>query len=105
MQASAAAVRARWPKAQTLSFGHIGDGNLHLNVRVDPPGEGVEGELERLVYDLVRRWNGSISAEHGIGLLKRPYLAYSRTPEEIRVMRMLKQALDPRNILHPGKVL
>jgi FAD/FMN-containing dehydrogenase len=54
---------------------------------------------------LVRQWQGSISAEHGIGLLKRSYLGYSRTPQELALMRALKHALDPKNILNPGKVL
>ncbi len=105
VEASVAALRARWPNVRTLSFGHIGDSNVHLNVRVDPPAADVEPEIERMVYDVVRRLGGSISAEHGIGLAKRPYLGHSRTPEEIRLMRALKQALDPRGILNPGKIL
>ena len=58
-----------------------------------------------MVYGLVREWRGSISAEHGIGLLKRPYLGHSRSPEELALMRTLKKALDPGGILNPGKVI
>jgi FAD/FMN-containing dehydrogenase len=97
------AIRERWPEARTAFFGHIGDSNLHLNLKVRE-GEQPEDEIDALVYGLVRDWHGSVSAEHGIGLLKRPYLGYSRTPEELAVMRTLKQALDPTNILNPGKV-
>jgi FAD/FMN-containing dehydrogenase len=57
------------------------------------------------VYGLVREWAGTTSAEHGIGSLRRPYLAYSRSAEEIVVMKQIKQALDPHGILNPGKVL
>ena len=58
-----------------------------------------------LVYQTVRDWNGSISAEHGIGVLRRPYLAYSRTPDELDLMRKIKDLIDPKAILNPGKVL
>jgi FAD/FMN-containing dehydrogenase len=98
------AIRERWPGARTAFFGHIGDSNLHLNLNVRE-GEQPEDDIDAVVYNCVRDWHGSVSAEHGIGLLKRPYLSYSRTPEEIAVMRTLKQALDPRGILNPGKVL
>ena len=100
------AIARRWPGAQAVAFGHIGDSNLHLNVRLDADGaEGATEELERIVYGNVRAWKGSVSAEHGIGTLKREFLGYSRTPEEIAVMRALKQALDPFGILNPGKLL
>jgi FAD/FMN-containing dehydrogenase len=56
------------------------------------------------VYALVRQWQGSVSAEHGIGVLKRPYLGYSRSEDEVAVMRVLKRALDPHQILNPGKI-
>ena len=61
-------------------------------------------EIEKLVYDITGEFGGSISAEHGIGLLKRPYLKISRTEEEIETMRTLKRALDPKNILNPGRI-
>jgi FAD/FMN-containing dehydrogenase len=98
------AVEARWPDAQAVFFGHVGDSNIHIVIKVRE-GEQPEGAIEELVYDLVRKWQGSISAEHGIGLLKRSYLGYSRTPQELALMRVLKHALDPKNILNPGKVL
>mgnify|MGYP002355817058 CR=1 FL=1 len=62
-------------------------------------------EADRTLFELVRAHRGSISAEHGIGLLKRPYLGYSRSPEELAVLRAIKQALDPKGLLNPGKVL
>ena len=61
-------------------------------------------EFEKLVYDITGEFGGSISAEHGIGILKRPYLKMSRTKEEIETMRALKRALDPKNILNPGRI-
>ena len=61
--------------------------------------------MDELVYEVVRRFNGSISAEHGIGTLKKDYLGYSRSPEELALMARIKQALDPKGILNPGKVL
>lgn len=98
-----AAIRARWADAQTVTFGHIGDSNIHFEVKV---GDGAQPDTEiaQIVYDGVRQWSGSISAEHGIGLLKRPYLAYTRTPAEIELMRRLKRVLDPLGIMNPGKV-
>ncbi len=100
------AVKSRWPNSQSVSFGHIGDSNVHFNVHVGAEnGEPQDAALERMVYDMVRDWKGSISAEHGIGLLKRDYLGHSRTPEEIQLMRTLKRTLDPYGILNPGKVL
>ncbi len=100
------AIASRWPEAQSVCFGHIGDSNIQINVRLGGCGdESQEDELERLVYERVREWKGSISAEHGIGLLKRAFLDYSRTAEEIELMRALKLTLDPHGILNPGKVL
>jgi FAD/FMN-containing dehydrogenase len=85
-------------------YGHIGDANLHLCAKVCD-GPQPEDDVEALVYGLVREYRGTISAEHGIGLHKRAYLDYCRTPAEIAVMRTLKQALDPKGILNPGKIL
>jgi FAD/FMN-containing dehydrogenase len=104
VEACTLAISQRWPKAMTVFFGHIGDSNLHLNVKVRE-GDQPAAEINELVYDLVREYSGTVSAEHGIGLLKKPYLAHSRTPEEIAIMRALKHALDPTGILNPGKVL
>ena len=97
------ALAARWPQAGMTVFGHLGDGNLHLIIGVVEPD--TRSEIEEMVYGPLRSRAGSISAEHGIGLQKRPYLAYSRNPEELALMRTLKTALDPRGILNPGKVI
>lgn len=96
-------LRARWPDSRMAFFGHVGDSNLHLHVHT--PADVPIHAVTDLVYGLVREWRGTIAAEHGIGTLRRPYLAHSRTPEEIALMRRLKAALDPRGILNPGKVV
>ncbi len=96
-------LRAAWPGVETVFFGHVGDANIHIGVKVGH-AEQPEHAIEALVYALVGEWRGSVSAEHGIGLLKKPYLAHSRSPEEIALMRRLKAALDPQGILNPGKV-
>ncbi|RWR09258.1 FAD-binding oxidoreductase [Sinirhodobacter populi] len=92
------------PLAQSLFFGHLGDGNLH--VIIDLPGLGPEGKtlLQDLVYPLVREAGGSISAEHGIGRLKRDWLDQTRSPGEIAAMRAIRSALDPRGLMNPGKL-
>ncbi|MDP9033649.1 MAG: FAD-binding oxidoreductase [Myxococcota bacterium] len=100
---------ARYPSWEICVFGHIGDGNLHVNV-MKP--EGMEKatflarakEADRELFDLVRKHGGSISAEHGVGLLKKAWLAWSRSPSEIATMRAVKLALDPRNLFNPGKI-
>ncbi|MDP3374020.1 MAG: FAD-linked oxidase C-terminal domain-containing protein, partial [Hydrogenophaga sp.] len=98
-----AALEARWPSATLTVFGHLGDGNLHLIVGV---GEATaRPELAALIYDHLRPFGGSISAEHGIGVDKRSYLNHSRTAQELSLMRQLKSTLDPTNQLNPGKVL
>src|SRR6201988_5032403 len=89
--------------AYAIVFGHAGDGNLHLNVKYPPTVDRTE-EITKLVYGITGDFAGSISAEHGIGLLKRPYLKLSRTEEEIETMRTLKRALDPQGILNPGRI-
>jgi FAD/FMN-containing dehydrogenase len=93
----------RWPGRQQLFFGHLGDNNLHVVLRLDDPRE-VEA-VEHFVYGLLHGTRNSISAEHGIGLLKRNYLDYSRSPREIELMRGLKRLLDRKNILNPGRVI
>jgi FAD/FMN-containing dehydrogenase len=99
-----ARLRTIWPSAETICFGHLADSNLHMFVKVEKtlfPAHHVE----EIVYACVRDWGGSISAEHGIGLTKKPYLSYSRTADEIALMKSIKSVLDPRGILNPGKVL
>jgi FAD/FMN-containing dehydrogenase len=99
------ALKARWPDARVFFYGHIGDNNLHLSVSLIYGADEDLHSVDGVVYGVLRQFGGSISAEHGIGLLKRPYLDYSRSQEELILMRKLKQALDPRGILNPGKVI
>ncbi|HEX4261362.1 MAG TPA: FAD-binding oxidoreductase [Acetobacteraceae bacterium] len=104
VEACSAQLAARWPEIRTVFFGHIADSNVHIVLNM---GDAVlpAHEVEPLVYDCVRDWRGSISAEHGIGVLKREYLGHSRSEAEIAVMRRIKAALDPLGILNPGKVI
>ncbi len=100
-----AALLEKWPNATPVFFGHIGDGNIHLIFG----GEGFEPPdkepAEDMVYGLVRDFEGSIAAEHGIGRMKHNYLGHSRTAAEIELMNTLKLALDPKGILNPGAVI
>jgi len=97
------AVAAVAPEARSVLFGHAGDGNLHVNVLGAPPADShrVEGQVLQLVADL----GGSISAEHGIGVAKRPWLHLNRSPAEIAAFRAVKSALDPKGILNPDVLL
>ena len=97
------ALTARWPGHHTVFFGHVGDGNLHLTTDAATVNGDAHG-VEALVYEQVAAFHGSVSAEHGIGLHKKPYLAVSRTVAELAAMRAIKHALDPLNLLNPGKV-
>ena len=88
---------------RTLLFGHIGDGNLHV---VASTGRAEDkAAIEAVVYRHTASANGSVSAEHGIGTLKKRWLPQSRSPAEIALMKSLKQAMDPKNILNPGRVV
>jgi FAD/FMN-containing dehydrogenase len=98
-----ARLRARWPDIAVIVFGHVCDGNIH--VVAGGFGHADEAAVELVVYETARDHDGSISAEHGIGLHKREHLHLSRTAEEIALMRRLKASLDPQGILNPGKVL
>ena len=100
-----AALRARWPDVTCLFFGHVGDGNVHIGVSLAGMTDTDLDALDHCVYAVVRDMGGSVSAEHGIGVLKRAYLAHTRSDAEIGLMRRLKAALDPLGILNPGKVL
>lgn len=100
-----AALEAEFPGKRMLAFGHVGDGNVHLVVHVPDVAAQPQKQVYALVYDLIRARRGSVSAEHGLGTLKRDYLAYVRTPEEIALMRTLKRAIDPLGLMNPGKVL
>src|SRR5690606_25368625 len=104
-------VEARFPGTKAVAFGHLGDGNVHFHV-LAPPG-AVPGQWEKavgkaisaFVHDLVTQWDGSISAEHGIGQLKRDELGRLGDPVHLSVMRRIKQALDPQSLLNPGKLV
>jgi FAD/FMN-containing dehydrogenase len=102
-----AALAAAIPGCESVYYGHIGDGNLHLVSWVD--GLSVDTQpkhdMDAVIYGLVRDFNGSISAEHGIGTVKKPWLGHARSEAEIALMRTLKQALDPQGLLNPGKVI
>jgi len=100
---------AQYPQFEVIWFGHIGDGNLHINIL--KPEAMAQAEFVRdcervtkLLAELLQRFGGSISAEHGIGLVKKPYLSSTRSPAEITLMRALRAAFDPEGILNPGKV-
>ena len=104
-------LEAAWPGTEAVAFGHLGDGNVHFHV-IAPPGvdplawqEGDGKAISHQVYDLVTQWNGSISAEHGIGQLKRDELARLGDPVSLGMMRAVKQALDPAGLLNPGKLV
>jgi FAD/FMN-containing dehydrogenase len=90
----------RLPETRLISFGHLGDGNIHLGV--GPAHD--KHAVECIVYERLAKVNGSISAEHGIGLEKREFLPLSRSAAEIEVMKTLKKALDPKSLLNPGKI-
>ncbi len=92
------------PDAELFAFGHVGDGNLHYNVRLPDPEQDGTAVTEAL-YELVSSFGGTFSAEHGVGRLKREWLPKYRTGAEIELMRTLKTTLDPANILNPGKVI
>jgi FAD/FMN-containing dehydrogenase len=105
-----AALGAAFPGVRMVNFGHLGDGNLHYNVS-PPEGTDAKGflesqaEINRLVYDAVARFNGSISAEHGLGQLKRDIINDYKAAVELDLMRSVKRALDPLGIMNPGKVI
>jgi FAD/FMN-containing dehydrogenase len=94
----------RWPDSRLVVFGHLGDGNIHLAITVGSHAPDDARAVEAIVYEALGRCQGVVSAEHGIGLDKRKYLKHSRNEDEIALMKILKNALDPRGILNPGKI-
>ena len=100
----------RFPGVRIVAFGHVGDGNIHYNV-FGPAGEDASAffaksaEVNRIVYDVVASLGGSISAEHGLGVLKRDEIKRYKGALELDMMRAIKSALDPRGLMNPGKVL
>ena len=89
------------------SFGHAGDGNIHVNLMIDRDDQAQRTraqEAERALFERVVALEGSISGEHGIGFAKAPYLSIELSPEEIALMKRVKAAFDPHGILNPGKI-
>ena len=99
------------PGVRLVNFGHLGDGNLHYNVQAPPGVDGAqflrahEAQVNTLVFDAVARCNGSISAEHGVGSLKVTTLEKYKSPVALDLMRSIKRALDPQNLMNPGRVI
>ena len=104
-----AVVNQNYPQFEIVWFGHIGDGNVHLNI-LKPESLDVDtfreqcGEVSKWVFEIVERYGGSVSAEHGVGLLKKEYLGYSRSAAEIEIMKQIKRVFDPHLIMNPGKI-
>ncbi len=102
-------INETYPSMRVVVFGHVGDGNLHVNVLKagdisdDEFWRGCH-EADHKIFALVQKYSGSISAEHGVGLLKRDFLSYSRSEAEIEIMRGIKRAFDPLGIMNPGKI-
>ena len=84
-----------------VGFGHMGDSNLHLNVPVRAYDKKIEQVLEPFVYEWIQARNGSISAEHGLGLAKKAFVGYSREPAMLRLMRDIKKQYDPVSLCYP----
>ena len=103
-------VKTHYPDFEVLWYGHIGDGNLHMNI-LKPETMTVEefeaacGQVNPEIFALTNDFHGSISAEHGIGLLKQSYLGYSRSKADIERMHAIKAVFDPHSIMNPGKLL
>ncbi|WP_221292886.1 FAD-binding oxidoreductase [Stutzerimonas stutzeri] len=104
-----AIVGEHYPDFEIVWFGHIGDGNLHLNILKPDAMDKAEffgkcATVNKWVFETVQKYNGSISAEHGVGMTKRDYLEYSRSPAEIEYMKAVKAVFDPNGIMNPGKI-
>ncbi|MCV6614815.1 MAG: FAD-binding oxidoreductase, partial [Cellvibrionaceae bacterium] len=102
-------VSQAYPDFTLVWWGHIGDGNLHLNILKPEAMDKDEffaqcQQVNTQVFEIVEKYQGSISAEHGVGLVKKDYLTYTREPAEIALMRSVKLAFDPNNIMNPGKI-
>ena len=113
IEAASRQIRQAYPEARLIVFGHLGDGNLHFNVapharfaqHYDEAFARDEAQVNRLVHDLVAAYEGAISAEHGIGVLRQAELVRYKQPLELQMMRAIKQALDPQDRMNPGKLL
>lgn len=104
VKAIKAEISARWPDMVHVFFGHLADSNLHLIASRPGMDAATKHDVEELVYSSVARFNGSVSAEHGIGRAKKNYLPLTRSAPELELMRTIKAALDPAGILNPGRV-
>jgi FAD/FMN-containing dehydrogenase len=104
IERAGSAVSAQFPGAPIFCFGHVGDGNLHYNVG-SPDLMGRRAEVNRIVYRIVAEFGGSISAEHGLGQLKREDVLLQKSALEMELMRTVKRAIDPRGLMNPGKVI
>lgn len=93
------------PALGVVGFGHMGDGNIHLNIPVTKYVKEIEEALEPWVYEWVSKHNGSISAEHGLGIMKKPYIGYSRNETMIKLMKQIKDLYDPKGIMMPYKYI
>ena len=105
-----AALKREFPGVRIVAFGHIGDGNIHYNASMPEPVKNApflahSQKVNRIVYDIVAQLNGSISAEHGLGQLKRDEIRHYKNALELELMRNIKQTLDPKGLMNPGKVL
>jgi FAD/FMN-containing dehydrogenase len=104
IESTDAAIGKAFPGMPIFCFGHVGDGNLHYNIG-DAALLGRRAEVSRIVYEAVDAFGGSISAEHGLGQLKRAEIALHKSPLELELMRAVKKALDPQGLMNPGKVI
>ncbi|KAJ0040848.1 hypothetical protein Pint_28378 [Pistacia integerrima] len=91
--------------AKVIGYGHLGDGNLHLNISAPQYNDAIFAQIEPYVYEWTSKHRGSISAEHGLGLMKANKIFYSKSPGTVQVMGSIKKLLDPNGILNPYKVL
>ena len=96
---------AAYPEASLMFYGHAGDGNLHAIASIGRMDAGVHRTFDTAIFDAVRAVGGSIAAEHGIGVVRAPFLSWTRSPSELALMRVLKDAIDPHHVLNPGKML
>lgn len=105
MEAAEAAVAEMAPDVESMTVGHLGDGNLHYSLRAGPIGAGMKDALVERIEEIVREMRGSFSAEHGIGQYKLPSMRRRKDPVALEVMRAIKCAVDPKGIMNPGKLL
>ena len=100
-----AGIQRQWPGGHIWHFGHAGDGNLHVMVAVGAGDKETAGRVYDVVYSAIGRVKGSVAAELGVGREKQPFIGITRTPAELELMRTIKRALDPTNILNPGIIM